>query len=242
MSFTATIASFDYIPSIGFCRAHYFATKIQRLVKRKDLNGLAKLIDEETRPELREELLNRPFEESFDDQTISNIINAGDFCWAAFQGRPHDRPDSIGGIWYKKINGSWQIIAINFDAPRPKSKFPDGWVYNGKSLHPKCFITGFKWGAYDISLDECLSKTGDSDGNYYQVLKEISIPMCEKLARRIHKEDHNPVDKVDGKCLKSYLIRSTGTGGSLTPSARTIYGLFEMDDGSKQIIPLKIRE
>ena len=28
-SFTAKITSGDYIPSIGFCRAHYFGTKIQ---------------------------------------------------------------------------------------------------------------------------------------------------------------------------------------------------------------------
>ena len=253
-SFTAKITSGDYIPSIGFCRAHYFGKKIQRLVKRKDLKGLAKLIDEETRPEIREALINRPFEESFDEEFVQRILNdKSDFC--VRDPRYSQQYYSVGGgnIWFGKEHffRKMRIISIHFPKPL-EPKFPKGWVYEGKTLHPLCFAANWREGSSSIGMTDCLEKGDDfmiqSDGfieysndsesfNYdkYRVLKQISIPDCNELS-----DDY--YFPINGRCVKSYLVHSRAAGGSMGLALRTIWGLFEMDDGSKQIIPLKIRE
>jgi hypothetical protein len=94
------------------------------------------------------------------------------------------------------------------------------------------------------SISSCKAKSpelleGNPDGwiNYfneshtsgYKVLASVGIQECDSLA-----------PYIQAKCNKSFLLhRRENGGGSLTWGAVWIYGLFQMADGRKYVVPLK---
>ena len=137
----------------------------------------------------------------------------------------------------------------NVYAHSEKKKYPEGWIYEGKTLHPRCFKTNWQSGTKIISLDDCLSFADKSFGfvkgsvladgdngkgvDWYSVSEEISTKKCQRFASK-------NVSYIKGKCIESYSVSAGQYGyGTSSLSIFAVYGIFEMENGEKKIVPVK---
>ena len=233
--------------------AYLMGKEIQKLIADKDLKGLASLMPEYGYPHRVEYLFSRSFDEHFPQDWIDRVMEEPEcrpIGWRGFV-------LGSGQIWYDKNTktDAWHI-SINYFNRLP-SLFPKGWVYNGKTLHPLCFETGFKDDAYPITLEKCLkAETKEfhiyepdglisaSDFEWermnYSIIKEVSLDECNRLSKNTIKfYGRDNIEEINGECLKSYLISATyNGGGTWTASSVRVWGLFELENKIKEFIPL----
>ena len=230
-------------------RAYMFGKEIQKLVSNEDLEGLAMLIEEDSYPYKVEYLLSRSFKEHFDQEWVSKVMQEPP-CktngWGGFM-------LGNGQIWYDQWRWSsnnppkeekW-VITINYPARLMEpTKFPKGWLYKNDTLHPKCFATNFWNGVSPISLNECLgkktklleidegeisAKDRERETFSYSIIKEINLSECQSLS-----------DDKYGNCLQSYLIESSyWGGGSGTANEVKVWGLFDLENSKRKLIPIR---
>ena len=226
--------------------AYNFGLKIKNLLIRKDINALSELISSE-HPYQKKKLIGKKLSD-FDQKSIDEILNSNPSCYPFYPGKPIF---SIAGYihyqneWYLKSSQGLKIIGFHIPLVASKiSKFPEGWKYNNKTLHPLCFKTDWKNGARSMTLENCLrikkgslkvnkssgtisSNDTGKDVDFYTVLEQLKVGECQKLSKA-------------GKFLECYILKTGQSGyGSSSLILIVTYGLIQMPDGTKNIIPLK---
>lgn len=141
------------------------------------------------------------------------------------------------------------LFLLSVNADNKNNKYMEGWVYEGKTLHPYCFKTNWQSGVEIISLNDCLNFAeksfgivegriladgGDGKGiDWYQVSEKINLKECQRLAKK-------NVSYIKGKCLESFLVFAGQYGyGTSRLDVSAVFGIFEMDNGDKKIVPVK---
>lgn len=141
------------------------------------------------------------------------------------------------------------LFSFSVNADSEEKKYLEGWIYEGKTLHPHCFKTNWQSGTEIISLDDCLSFANKSFGfvkgsvladgdngkgvDWYSVSKKISTKKCQRFASK-------NVSYIKGKCIESYSVSAGQYGyGTARLSIFAVYGIFEMENGDKKIVPVK---
>tara|TARA_B100000287_G_scaffold69457_1_gene61033 strand:- start:66 stop:890 length:825 start_codon:yes stop_codon:yes gene_type:complete len=230
-------------------RAYMFGKKIQKLISNEDLEGLAKLIEEDSYPYKAEYLLSRSFKDHFDQEWINQVMQEPPCKTNGWRGFMLGNGQIYYDIWRWSSKNppkekKWMITTMNYPASLMKpTKFPKGWLYKNDTLHPLCFATNFKDGVSPISLNECLgkktkfleidegkisAKDRENEMYNYSIIKEINLSKCQSLS-----------DNKYGNCLQSYLIESSyWGGGSGTSNTVKVWGLFQIKNKIKEFIPL----
>ena len=150
-----------------------FGKKIKKVVRQKDLKGLALLIDGE--------LQRGPRKVRFEQEEWSEVF--GHKLWKV----PFDPVDCTpvgsrgfmlgsGTIWYgfsgdgpDDKEGLWRIFVINYWIENPDDRLDSVlWEVDGKILHPNCFY--LKWSS-DDNYQELLDGTDCTDEEIGQCLE-----------------------------------------------------------------------
>jgi len=117
--------------------AYAFGLRVQNLLKAKDLQGIFHLVHGELQNGPRRVFaLSKTFDEVFDAGWVNSVLSEKPMCspvgWRGFMlGR--------GLIWYKKVDGKWQIFSMNGAAQEEVIPPSVGWKVYGALLRPSCF-------------------------------------------------------------------------------------------------------
>ena len=232
-------------------RRHYeaykFGQKIRKVVQEQNVAGLVELFNGELNygPSLSY-FKGKKMTDIFSNETLDKISNG------KFSSLPDlEKEYGLGGIWFRHRQWHWRVFSItSATTGHKKPEFSSGWVFKKNTLHPLCFEHNMKTGLMPIHLKRCLEfdnknvqiennkvlaeNTEERGTDYYEIQERIDIEKCEDFAKALS-------PPVKGKCLESYKMSVGNFGyGTLSVSQKVIYGLFQMQDGSTQIIPLKI--
>ena len=250
----AAYRSNDYDPEM----AYKFGLTIKRLVADRDLAGLFELVRGELSWGPRKKFIeNKTFDQVFTDDWRNAILESKPPCspvgWRGFM-------LGNGKIWYR-FSHYGNIYGINGAAE--EEYFPEitdpAWRVDDRIIPPECFARVGSKGARGTGdhlitvLEDCpISQFFDStqntlsiDADYVSRERCTDESYCLSDSYRLltplsQVECQNLVDHLPGQCESAYLVETAEeTGGSMgTIFHYNFYGLFNLEDGRKAIVPL----